>query len=69
MNYSCEKIILNKTRQNDFIWEVEHVIDLLDGRIKKSPISLDRGIETMCVIEALFRSSQERKPVKVNWLD
>ena len=69
MNYTCEKIILNKTRQNDFIWEVEHVIDLLDGRIKKSPISLDRGIETMCVIEALFRSSQERKPVKVNWLN
>ena len=62
-----QKILIKKSRPDDFIWEVEHIISLLKGEIDESPIALIRGIETMCVIEAIFRSSKEQKPVKVAW--
>ena len=66
VNEESKEIIYNKTRPQDFIWEVEHVIEILEGKIKYSPISLDVGIETMCVIEAIFRSAKEKKEVYVN---
>lgn len=67
INETPSKELIKKTRPDDFIWEVEHIISLIKGEITDSPIALIRGIETMCVIEAIFRSSKERKPVKVAW--
>lgn len=67
LNETLDKKIIKKSRPDDFIWEVEHIISLMQGEIEESPISLIRGIDTMCVIEALFESSLTHKPVKVQY--
>lgn len=60
-------IVFNKTRPDDFIWEVEHIISILKNPKIISPISIERGIETMLVIEAIFESSKLKKPINVNY--
>ena len=66
-NNKVEEIIFTKSRPDDFIWEVEHIISVLENPNINSPISLERGIETMLVIEAIFKSSKSNKPINVNY--
>jgi predicted dehydrogenase len=44
-----------KSRPQDFIIELAHIRDCLDNKTE-SPIDIERGIETMLVIEAGYRS-------------
>jgi predicted dehydrogenase len=62
----AEKLI-TKTRADDFKAEIDHLADLLDGKLATSPISLDRGLDTMMVITAAFRSHTERRTVRIDW--
>jgi predicted dehydrogenase len=62
----AEKLI-TKTRADDFKAEIDHLADLLDGKLATSPISLDRGLDTMMVIAAAFRSHTERRTVRIDW--
>lgn len=63
--------LLPKTRLDDFKVEVEHlasVLDrVLDGGVADSPISLRRGLDTMMVIAAAFRSHQTGRRVAIDW--
>ena len=40
---------------------------VLDGRIKASPLALERGLDTMMVIAAAFRSHETGKRVSIDW--
>ena len=59
--------LFEKTRADDFILEIEHLEQVLKGTITESPISLQRGLDTMMVIAAAFRSAKEKCSININW--
>ncbi|NOZ10110.1 MAG: Gfo/Idh/MocA family oxidoreductase [Gammaproteobacteria bacterium] len=59
--------LFEKTRADDFILEIEHLEQVLKGTITDSPISLQRGLDTMMVIAAAFRSAKEKRNININW--
>lgn len=62
-----KETLIEKTRPDDFIAEIDHLAGIMDGRIKSSPISLERGLDTMMVIAAIFRSNELGRRVKIDW--
>jgi len=56
-----------KTRPQDFILELGHVEAALNSRPTKSPLAIERGLDTMMVIAAAHRSAQERRSVGIDW--
>ena len=61
-----EEIIL-KTRPDDFKCEIDHLELILNGKDIDSPISLERGLETMMVLAAAHVSNSHKKTVKINY--
>lgn len=59
--------MIEKTRADDFRMEIEHIEQILQGEVTHSPISLERGLDTMLVIAAAFRSAQEKRTVHIDW--
>jgi predicted dehydrogenase len=59
----------DKTRPDDFRYEIDHIERLLSGvdRPEDSPIHLDRGLETMLLIAAAHRSAATRQPVRIDY--
>ena len=63
-----DKSVVQKTRPDDFIRELKHIDAVLaNGSALRSPISLERGLETMLVIAAAHRSAQAGKSVRINY--
>lgn len=56
-----------KARPDDFQPEIEHVGELLEGRTASSPISLERGLETMMVVAAAIRSDALGRRVTIDY--
>jgi predicted dehydrogenase len=56
-----------KTRPDEFFQEIKHINDLLTGKFdyKKSPVRLDRGLDTMYVLNAAHQSFIQKKEVEV----
>lgn len=61
-----EVTLIPKTRPDDFRGEVAHLGELLAGPPKDSPVSLERGLETMLVVAAALRSSDESRSVGID---
>jgi len=59
--------IFETTRPGDFIAELEHIRDVVEGKVKTSPISLGRGLETMLVIAAAHKSAQSGRAVRIDY--
>ncbi|MCB2216859.1 Gfo/Idh/MocA family protein [Desulfofustis glycolicus] len=59
--------LFKKTRPDDFAGEIDHLADLLADPDQDSPISLTRGLETMLIIEAAYKSSKESRFVTVDY--
>jgi predicted dehydrogenase len=59
--------LIAKTRADDFKAEVAHLEEVLAGRATNSPIALDRGLDTMMVIAAAFKSHQAGRRVTIDW--
>ncbi|MGD9338776.1 MAG: Gfo/Idh/MocA family oxidoreductase [Syntrophobacterales bacterium] len=60
--------LIAKTRPDDFKGEIDHVESILmGGNPENSPISLERGLDTMMVITALYLSHQNNTTVKINY--
>lgn len=59
----AQKIVIEKTRTEEFLREAQHIDDLIAGRVKyeDSPITLAHGIETALILEAAHRSHAEGK--------
>src|SRR5260221_997153 len=66
-NKPTELISIPKKRPDDFAIEVDHIENLLTGKIKNSPISLERGLDTMMIIAAIFKSNSVKRPVEIDW--
>ena len=62
-----EEHLIAKTRPDDFKAEIDHLAAVMDGKVQSSPISLERGLDTMMVIAATFKSHAERRPVRIDW--
>jgi predicted dehydrogenase len=63
----AEEQLLAKTRADDFKTEIEHLEAILEGKRKESPIALERGLDTMLVIAAIFRSHATGRKVRIDW--
>lgn len=59
--------LIEKTRPDDFKGEIDHVADLLGGATVQSPLSLERGFETMLVIAAANRSHELQRTVRIHY--
>lgn len=57
----------SKTRPDDFIRELEHVESFIQGTAKTSPISIERGLDTMMVVAAAHLSARQGKTVTIDW--
>lgn len=66
-NKPQELQIIPKKRSDDFIQEVQHIEDLLLKKTENSPISIERGLDTMLVIAAIFKSHHTKSPVNIDW--
>ncbi len=59
--------LIPKTRPDDFKGEIDHIAGILEGRSTESPISLERGLDTMMVISAANLSHQYGRVVRINY--
>jgi len=56
-----------KTRPDDFIEELKHIDACLVPSTPASPISLQRGLDTMLAVAAAHLSEREKRTVKINY--
>lgn len=63
----AEKIEIEKTRPEDFIRELQHIADALEGGQTRPDLSLARGLDTMLVIAAAHLSSQNGRTVHIDY--
>ncbi|WP_137388489.1 Gfo/Idh/MocA family protein [Rhodoligotrophos defluvii] len=61
-----QELIIEKTRPDDFKAEVAHFEQVLDGKVDASPIALERGLDTMLVIAAIFKSHATGQVVRID---
>lgn len=59
--------VIEKTRPDDFIRELCHIADAMaSNTADSSPISLERGLDTMLLVAAAHKSYAERRTVRVD---
>lgn len=60
--------LIKKTRPDDFKGEVDHIEQILSGGDRAcSPISIERGLDTMLVIAAAHISHRHKRSVRINY--
>ena len=60
--------LIQKTRPDDFKGEVDHIEQILNGGDRAgSPISIERGLDTMLVIGAAHASHRHKRSVRINY--
>jgi predicted dehydrogenase len=67
--------LIAKKRPDDFKGEIEHIAQILDGKLNPlpggdgvgSPIALECGLDTMLVVAAAHRSHQQKRTVKIHY--
>jgi predicted dehydrogenase len=57
----------SKTRPDDFILELRHIAAATNGHAYESPLTIERGLETMVVVAASHHSAQEGRTVEIGW--
>lgn len=65
-NDETQENLIHKTRPDDFIQELEH-LETVCEEASESPISLERGMETMLVIAAAHKSAYEKRTVRIDY--
>jgi len=68
--YNAEPVntdLLPKKRTDDFRLEMEHLCEIMDNRVKESPISLEKGLDTMMVIAATHLSHQQERVMHIDY--
>ncbi len=58
---------IKKTRPDDFIWELQNIDSVLQGKENTSAISLERGLETMMVVAAAHLSEEHKRTVRIHY--
>ena len=67
--YNQEEYSFVKSRPDDFVGEINHISDILEGNItqQESPISLEKGLTTMLVAAAASLSAKSGKEVHIKY--
>ena len=58
---------ISKTRPDDFVLELKHIFAVMDGQLDADDLSVERGLDTMMVIAAAHKSSQQGRAVSIDW--
>ena len=60
---------ITKDRKEEFGREIEHIKDIVEGKIKvsDSPMCLERGLDSMLVLAAAYKSHLEKRTVEVDY--
>ena len=58
---------INKTRPDDFVLELKHIVAVIEGQTSAVDLSIERGLDTMMVIAAAHQSSQKSRSVSIDW--
>ena len=56
-----------KTRPHDFIQELTHIHQAMEGRTTPADLSLERGLDTMLVVAAIHLSATTRRTVRIDY--
>jgi predicted dehydrogenase len=64
---TVEEDLMAKTRADDFKAEIDHLAAIMAGEVAQSPISIERGLDTMMVIAAAFKSHSLGRRVRIDW--
>lgn len=56
-----------KTRSDDFILELQHIVAATEGDGAATDLTIERGLETMMLIAAAHHSSQQCKAIFIDW--
>jgi predicted dehydrogenase len=56
-----------KTRPQDFIAELQHLAAALEGDPTRSPLAIERGLDTMMLVAAAHRSAHDQRTVRIDW--
>ncbi len=64
---TVEELLFPKTRPDDFKGEIDHIEDLLTKQTVESPISIERGLETMLVLAAAHLSHRTKKVIRIDY--
>lgn len=59
--------MFEKTRPDDFIIELKHLLDNAEGKVNSSGISMERGLDTMLVVAAAHLSAREKRNVSIDY--
>lgn len=59
--------LIEKTRPDDFIQELRHIDDAMRGDPAASPISIERGLDTMLAVAAAHMSAAERRTISIDY--
>ena len=62
-----DHVEIKKSRPDDFILELRHIADDLKNATCSSPIRLQRGLETMLVIAAAYKSAGQSMPIEIDY--
>ena len=63
----AEEFLVEKTRPADFVQELRHIEICLGKKAADSPISIARGLDTMLVVAAAYKSAREKRPVAIDY--
>lgn len=63
---SVKEDIFKKRRPDDFYMEMLHIRDIIEGKtiLKESPLSLERGIQVLNIIQSAWRISRRTQSVR-----
>lgn len=62
-----ERLLIEKSRPDDFRYEIANIENLIENPNAFSPIRLEYGLETMMVVAAAFKSNSIRRAVKIDY--
>ena len=58
---------ISKTRPDDFVLELKHIFAVMDRQLDARDLSVERGLDTMMLIAAAHKSSQQGRSVLIDW--
>lgn len=64
---AVSETLIAKTRADDFKAEIDHLAAVMSGQVRQSPISISRGLDTLMVIAAAFKSHALGRRVDIDW--
>jgi predicted dehydrogenase len=59
--------LIEKTRPDDFIQELNHIRAVLEGQDSRDILFMERGLETMLVVSAAHLSAEKKRSIRIDY--